>query len=62
MMIAVEFFGFRRFQKTPFGGCFAGLLVVYCKRLNFREDLIFANRVRFAKNRSREQFGAICQY
>ncbi|MDD9362205.1 MAG: hypothetical protein PV344_04685 [Anaplasma sp.] len=30
------------------------------KRLNFRGDLIFAdfaNRVRFAKNRSREQFG-----
>ncbi|MDD9362226.1 MAG: hypothetical protein PV344_04795 [Anaplasma sp.] len=26
----------------------------YCKRLNFREDLIFAN---FAKNGSREQFG-----
>ncbi|MDD9362396.1 MAG: hypothetical protein PV344_05685 [Anaplasma sp.] len=29
------------------------------KRLNFREDLIFANfanRLRFAKNRSREQF------
>ncbi|MDD9362048.1 MAG: hypothetical protein PV344_03885, partial [Anaplasma sp.] len=33
-----------------------------CKRLNFREDLIFANRLRFAKNRSREQFGAICQH
>ncbi|MDD9361589.1 MAG: hypothetical protein PV344_01515 [Anaplasma sp.] len=33
---------------------------VYCKRLNFRENLIFANfanRPRFAKNRSREQFG-----
>ncbi|MDD9362120.1 MAG: hypothetical protein PV344_04260 [Anaplasma sp.] len=33
---------------------------VYCKRLNFREDLIFANfanRLRFAKNRSRVQFG-----
>ncbi|MDD9362191.1 MAG: hypothetical protein PV344_04615 [Anaplasma sp.] len=29
----------------------------YCKRLNFRDDLIFANRLRFAKNRSREQFG-----
>ncbi|MDD9362934.1 MAG: hypothetical protein PV344_08430 [Anaplasma sp.] len=32
----------------------------YCKRLNFREDLIFANfgnRLRLAKNRSREQFG-----
>ncbi|MDD9361966.1 MAG: hypothetical protein PV344_03475, partial [Anaplasma sp.] len=32
----------------------------YCKRLNFREDLIFANfanRLRFAKNRSRKQFG-----
>ncbi|MDD9362176.1 MAG: hypothetical protein PV344_04540 [Anaplasma sp.] len=32
----------------------------YCKRLNFREDLIFANfanPLRFAKNRSREQFG-----
>ncbi|MDD9362117.1 MAG: hypothetical protein PV344_04245 [Anaplasma sp.] len=32
----------------------------YCKRLNFREDLIFANfanHLRFAKNRSREQFG-----
>ncbi|MDD9362635.1 MAG: hypothetical protein PV344_06915, partial [Anaplasma sp.] len=32
----------------------------YCKRPNFREDLIFVNfvnRVRFAKNRSREQFG-----
>ncbi|MDD9361602.1 MAG: hypothetical protein PV344_01585 [Anaplasma sp.] len=33
---------------------------VYGKRLNFREDLIFANfanRLRFTKNRSREQFG-----
>ncbi|MDD9361700.1 MAG: hypothetical protein PV344_02085 [Anaplasma sp.] len=33
---------------------------IYCKRLNFREDLIFANfvnRLRFAKNRCREQFG-----
>ncbi|MDD9361982.1 MAG: hypothetical protein PV344_03555 [Anaplasma sp.] len=33
---------------------------LYCKRLNFREDLIFAtfaNCLRFAKNRSREQFG-----
>ncbi|MDD9362327.1 MAG: hypothetical protein PV344_05330 [Anaplasma sp.] len=33
---------------------------IHCKRLNFREDLIFANfanRLRFAKNRSREQFG-----
>ncbi|MDD9362919.1 MAG: hypothetical protein PV344_08355, partial [Anaplasma sp.] len=29
----------------------------YCKRLNFRKDLNFANRLRFAKNRSREQFG-----
>ncbi|MDD9362119.1 MAG: hypothetical protein PV344_04255 [Anaplasma sp.] len=32
---------------------------MYCKRLNFREDLIFANfanRLLFAKNRSREQF------
>ncbi|MDD9362235.1 MAG: hypothetical protein PV344_04840 [Anaplasma sp.] len=32
----------------------------YCKRLNFREDLIFANfvdRLQFAKNRSLEQFG-----
>ncbi|MDD9362846.1 MAG: hypothetical protein PV344_07990, partial [Anaplasma sp.] len=32
----------------------------YCKRLNFREDLIFAdfaNCLRFAKYRSREQFG-----
>ncbi|MDD9361920.1 MAG: hypothetical protein PV344_03235 [Anaplasma sp.] len=41
----------------------------YCKRLNFREDLIFAkirsrlrfaknrSRLRFAKNRSREKFG-----
>ncbi|MDD9362263.1 MAG: hypothetical protein PV344_04980 [Anaplasma sp.] len=32
----------------------------YCKQLNFREDLIFANfanRLQFAKNRSREQFG-----
>ncbi|MDD9363085.1 MAG: hypothetical protein PV344_09195, partial [Anaplasma sp.] len=31
----------------------------YFKRLIFREDLIFANfwnRLRFAKNRSREQF------
>ncbi|MDD9362383.1 MAG: hypothetical protein PV344_05620 [Anaplasma sp.] len=31
----------------------------YWKRLNFREDLIFANfanRLRYAKNRSREQF------
>ncbi|MDD9362231.1 MAG: hypothetical protein PV344_04820 [Anaplasma sp.] len=35
-------------------------LMKYCKRLNFREDLIFANFancLRFAKNRSREQFG-----
>ncbi|MDD9362872.1 MAG: hypothetical protein PV344_08120 [Anaplasma sp.] len=31
--------------------------IIYCKRLNFREDLIFANHLRFAKNRSREQFG-----
>ncbi|MDD9362939.1 MAG: hypothetical protein PV344_08455, partial [Anaplasma sp.] len=33
---------------------------IYCKRLNFREDLIFvnfANCVLFAKNKSREQFG-----
>ncbi|MDD9362543.1 MAG: hypothetical protein PV344_06445 [Anaplasma sp.] len=29
----------------------------YCKRLNFREDLIFANRLRFAKNKSCEQSG-----
>ncbi|MDD9362757.1 MAG: hypothetical protein PV344_07535 [Anaplasma sp.] len=32
----------------------------YCKRLNFREDLIFANfatRLQLARNRSREQFG-----
>ncbi|MDD9362144.1 MAG: hypothetical protein PV344_04380, partial [Anaplasma sp.] len=32
----------------------------YRKRLNFRKNLIFsnfANRLRFAKNRSREQFG-----
>ncbi|MDD9362050.1 MAG: hypothetical protein PV344_03895 [Anaplasma sp.] len=29
----------------------------YCKRLNFREDLIFANRLPFAKNKSRERFG-----
>ncbi|MDD9362254.1 MAG: hypothetical protein PV344_04935, partial [Anaplasma sp.] len=34
--------------------------VILCKRLNFREDLIFANFancLRFAKNSSREQFG-----
>ncbi|MDD9362576.1 MAG: hypothetical protein PV344_06615 [Anaplasma sp.] len=34
--------------------------MTYCKRLNVREDLIFAifaNRLRFAKNRSRKQFG-----
>ncbi|MDD9362113.1 MAG: hypothetical protein PV344_04225 [Anaplasma sp.] len=33
--------------------------IEYCKRLNFHEDLIFANfanSLRFAKNRSREQF------
>ncbi|MDD9362146.1 MAG: hypothetical protein PV344_04390 [Anaplasma sp.] len=33
---------------------------IYCKQQNFHEDLIFANfanRLRFAKNRSREQFG-----
>ncbi|MDD9362098.1 MAG: hypothetical protein PV344_04145, partial [Anaplasma sp.] len=33
--------------------------IEYCKRLNFREDLIFASfasRLRFAKNRSREQY------
>ncbi|MDD9361967.1 MAG: hypothetical protein PV344_03480, partial [Anaplasma sp.] len=33
--------------------------IAYCKRLNFREDLIsanFANRLRFARHRSREQF------
>ncbi|MDD9362326.1 MAG: hypothetical protein PV344_05320 [Anaplasma sp.] len=33
---------------------------MYCKRLNFREDLIFANfanRLRLTKNRSHEQFG-----
>ncbi|MDD9361972.1 MAG: hypothetical protein PV344_03505 [Anaplasma sp.] len=32
----------------------------YCKRLNFRVDLIFANfanRLRFVKNWSGEQFG-----
>ncbi|MDD9362217.1 MAG: hypothetical protein PV344_04745 [Anaplasma sp.] len=32
----------------------------YCKRQNFREDLIFgdfANHLRFAKNRTHEQFG-----
>ncbi|MDD9362035.1 MAG: hypothetical protein PV344_03820, partial [Anaplasma sp.] len=29
----------------------------YCKRLNFRENLIFVNCLRFAKNRSHEQFG-----
>ncbi|MDD9362112.1 MAG: hypothetical protein PV344_04220 [Anaplasma sp.] len=32
----------------------------YCKRLNFRVNLIFANfanRLRFTKNRSCEQFG-----
>ncbi|MDD9361941.1 MAG: hypothetical protein PV344_03350 [Anaplasma sp.] len=37
----------------------------YCKRLNFHEDLIFANFancLRFAKNRSREQFGHMCQH
>ncbi|MDD9362325.1 MAG: hypothetical protein PV344_05315 [Anaplasma sp.] len=33
------------------------ILLRYCKRLNFHEDLSFANRLRFAKNRSREQFG-----
>ncbi|MDD9362299.1 MAG: hypothetical protein PV344_05175, partial [Anaplasma sp.] len=36
------------------------ILNAYCKRLNFRRDLIFANfanRLRFAKNRSREKFG-----
>ncbi|MDD9361974.1 MAG: hypothetical protein PV344_03515 [Anaplasma sp.] len=36
------------------------LIIQYCKRLNFREDLIFANfanRLQFAKNRPREQFG-----
>ncbi|MDD9362279.1 MAG: hypothetical protein PV344_05065, partial [Anaplasma sp.] len=33
---------------------------VYYKRLNFRDDLSFANfanRLRFAKNRTREKFG-----
>ncbi|MDD9362826.1 MAG: hypothetical protein PV344_07890 [Anaplasma sp.] len=33
---------------------------MHCKRLNFREDLIFANFancLRCAKNMSREQFG-----
>ncbi|MDD9362758.1 MAG: hypothetical protein PV344_07540 [Anaplasma sp.] len=33
---------------------------IYCKRLNFHEDLIFANfanRLRFVQNRSRKQFG-----
>ncbi|MDD9362162.1 MAG: hypothetical protein PV344_04470, partial [Anaplasma sp.] len=32
----------------------------YCKRLNFRKDIIFANFancLRFTKNRSHEQFG-----
>ncbi|MDD9362096.1 MAG: hypothetical protein PV344_04135 [Anaplasma sp.] len=29
----------------------------HCKRLNFREDLIFANRLRFAKSRCCGQFG-----
>ncbi|MDD9362027.1 MAG: hypothetical protein PV344_03780 [Anaplasma sp.] len=35
-------------------------LYTYCKRLNFREDLIFANfanHLRFANNKTREQFG-----
>ncbi|MDD9362656.1 MAG: hypothetical protein PV344_07020, partial [Anaplasma sp.] len=35
-------------------------ITAYCKRPNFREDLIFtnfANRLQFAKNRSRKQFG-----
>ncbi|MDD9362345.1 MAG: hypothetical protein PV344_05420 [Anaplasma sp.] len=34
--------------------------IEYCKRLYFRKGLIFvnfANRLRFAKNMSREQFG-----
>ncbi|MDD9362244.1 MAG: hypothetical protein PV344_04885 [Anaplasma sp.] len=37
-----------------------GSPTAYCKRLNFCEDLIFANfanRLRFTKNRFREQFG-----
>ncbi|MDD9362686.1 MAG: hypothetical protein PV344_07170, partial [Anaplasma sp.] len=43
--------------------CFSyssSLLTFYYKRLNFRKDLIFvnfANHLRFAKNRSREQSG-----
>ncbi|MDD9362775.1 MAG: hypothetical protein PV344_07630, partial [Anaplasma sp.] len=40
--------------KCPSLGC------IYRKRLNFREGLIFgnfSNHLRFAKNRSREQFG-----
>ncbi|MDD9362749.1 MAG: hypothetical protein PV344_07495, partial [Anaplasma sp.] len=40
--------------------CFPSRVLVYCKRLNFHRDLIFANfanRPRFAKNRSREPFG-----
>ncbi|MDD9362008.1 MAG: hypothetical protein PV344_03685 [Anaplasma sp.] len=32
-------------------------LFCYCKRLNFREDRIFANCLRFAKNRSHEKMG-----
>ncbi|MDD9362354.1 MAG: hypothetical protein PV344_05470, partial [Anaplasma sp.] len=35
-------------------------ITLYCKRQNFHEDLIFANfanRLRFGKNSSREQFG-----
>ncbi|MDD9362300.1 MAG: hypothetical protein PV344_05180, partial [Anaplasma sp.] len=46
-------------QIAP-GGNERLLAFIYCKRLNFRGDLIFANfanRLRFAKNRSREQFG-----
>ncbi|MDD9362311.1 MAG: hypothetical protein PV344_05240, partial [Anaplasma sp.] len=34
----------------------AQLQYEYCKRLNFRENLIFANLLLFAKNRSRIQF------
>ncbi|MDD9362324.1 MAG: hypothetical protein PV344_05310, partial [Anaplasma sp.] len=47
----------RPFQNKVYRNLFPNRSAKYCKQLNFRVDLIFANRLRFAKNRPREQFG-----
>ncbi|MDD9362829.1 MAG: hypothetical protein PV344_07905, partial [Anaplasma sp.] len=47
------------YHRFPGGDATAAIYIHfnYCKLLNFREYLIFANHPRLAKNRSREQFG-----